>query len=257
MFLFLLDAGIQPVRDWLTLPRRYQRGRTDSEKITWGGLATIMSEKARQKPQLERFMSEGFAWLRDASGFTGLSQLGGLVWGQEASPRSRNFILTGAEVKGRVNKSDAHQDQHDNLMLVCSGSKIWALADLTEEQVKLGKKNGNKTTLKASLGIDAVDASRNTCEAHHEVARMFDRVYMGPGDVLYNPAYVWHQVNSEPMTLAYSIMYGIPGGEVEEEAEGCEGEGLEEGGEERPEEEGGQQVEEERPVGRRMAKTRK
>lgn len=204
-------SGPQSFSDWLTLPLRYQRGRAP-EKTTWGGLATLMSEKGRQRPQFERFMSEDLEDFRDASGFTRLSELGALVWGAGERPRSSNIILTGSEVPGRSNKSDAHQDQHDNIMLVSSGSKIWALADLTEEEVKMGKKNGNKNTLKSSLGLDAIDRSKNMCEEHDEVASRFDTIRLRPGDVLYNPAMVWHQVNSDALTLAYSLMFAADEG---------------------------------------------
>lgn len=173
-----------------------------------------MSEKGPQARLWKRFMKGDMAAFRAGTGHTSLSAFGDAVFGG-LEPQSSNLIVTGnaapsAEGRAYELKSDAHQDMHDNLMLVASGSKIWALASLTEAQVAKGRKRKGRLT--SSFALDAVDRTRNKTPEEHEVAAAFETVFMGPGDVLFNPAMVWHQVNSEPQTLAYSLMYPLEEG---------------------------------------------
>lgn len=212
--------GNQALRDWGQPPKRRATMRADHPN--WGKIASIMSEKGKQAHLWGRFMEADMAAFRAGTGHTALAAFGDAVFGG-LEPQSCNLIVTGnaapsAEGRCYELKSDAHQDMHDNLMVVASGSKIWALATLSEAQVAKGRKRKGRLT--SSFALDAVDRTRNKTPEEHEVAAAFETVYMGPGDVLFNPAMVWHQVNSEPRTLAYSLMYPLPGGldAVKEEA---------------------------------------
>ncbi len=217
--------GFQPLRDWGVGPKRLRKATTaaaaaaaSKDETTagmpanWGRIASIMSEKGPQARLWTRFMQEDLAAFRRGTGHTSLATFASSVFPDRA-PMSYNMIVTGNAAPSATGrqfelKSDAHQDEYDNFMLVTSGAKIWALADLTEEQVAMGRKTKGK--LSSSFRLDAVDRTKNRTQEEHEVAGLFDTVFMGPGDVLFNPAWVWHQVNSEPLTLAYSIMYPIP-----------------------------------------------
>jgi hypothetical protein len=212
--------GNQALREWGQPPKRRATLRADHPN--WGKIASIMSEKGAQARLWKRFMEGDMAAFRAATGHTALAAFGDAVFGG-LEPQSSNLIVTGnaapsAEGRSYELRSDAHQDMHDNLMVVASGSKIWALASLTEAQVAKGRKRKGRLT--SSFALDAVDRTRNKTAEEHEVAAAFETVYMGPGDVLFNPAMVWHQVNSEPRTLAYSLMFPLPGDldEVREQA---------------------------------------
>lgn len=223
--------GFQPLRDWGVAPKRLRKATaaaasaaptssttaTGEESIpyNWGRIASIMSEKAPQARLWTRFMQDDLASFRASTGHTALASFAASVF-EGRSPMSCNVIVTGnaaPTASGRrfELKSDAHQDEYDNFMLVSSGAKIWALASLTEEQVLKGRKTKGK--LSSSFRLDAVDRTKNRTREEHEIAGCFETVWMGPGDVLYNPAWVWHQVNSEPQTLAYSIMHSTNGKE--------------------------------------------
>jgi len=204
--------GSQALREWGQPPKRRATLRADHPN--WGKIASIMSEKGTQARLWERFMEGDMAAFRAATGHTALAAFGDAVFGGR-EPQSSNLIVTGnaapsAEGRSYELKSDAHQDMHDNLMVVASGSKIWALAALSEAQVAKGRKRKGRLT--SSIALDAVNRTCNKTPEEHEVAAAFETVYMRPGDVLFNPAMVWHQVNSEPRTLAYSLMYPLPGG---------------------------------------------
>lgn len=83
------------------------------------------------------------------------------------------------------------QDMYDNLMLCVTGRKIWALAELPAKEVR----GGSAGRLKDSLGLDAVERSKNRTETDLALAEKFDCVEMLAGDVLCNPRLVWHQVS--------------------------------------------------------------
>lgn len=200
----LLCAGTVSVSDWVS-SGRIKRSLTPAE-CKWGGLASLMSDKPKQKRHHNAFMGPALQDFRELSGYSQLERLAALVWGPRGQPASSNVILTGAEVPGRVNRSDPHQDEYHNLMLVSCGVKIWALAGLTPEEEDIGMRTLSHD-LKDAMRLDATDRTRNTEDHEHEIARLFDTVVLRPGDVLFNPAWVWHQVNSAPMTLAYSLMY--------------------------------------------------
>jgi len=222
--------GFQPFRDWGVAPKRLRKataaaaaaassssssgGAAAGEEgmpSNWGRIASIMSEKAPQARLWTRFMQEDLASFRASTGHTALASFAASVF-EDRPPMSCNVIVTGnaaPTAAGRCFelKSDAHQDEYDNFMLVSSGAKIWALASLTKEQVMKGRKTKGK--LSSSFRLDAVDRTKNRTREEHEIAGCFETVWMGPGDVLFNPAWVWHQVNSEPQTLAYSVMYHL------------------------------------------------
>lgn len=221
--------GFQPLRDWGVAPKRLRKATAAAASAAsissttaagekgvpcnWGRIASIMSEKAPQARLWTRFMQDDLANFRASTGHTALASFAASVF-ECCSPMSCNLIVTGnaaPTASGRrfELKSDAHQDEYDNFMLVSSGAKIWALASLTEEQVLKGRKTKGK--LSSSFRLDAVDRTKNRTREEHEIAGCFETVWMGPGDVLYNPAWVWHQVNSEPQTLAYSVMYPVVG----------------------------------------------
>lgn len=193
-------AGAQPLCEWV---RPSGRGRMG---VSGSGIATIMSAKARQALMWERFLKPDLAAFREASGFTALAAFVAKCFGRGKAAASGNLVVTSdAGPGGFQQRSDVHQDEYDNFMVVAAGAKIWALAILTDAQVaRAGRRKGR---LARSLALDAVDRTRNRTPDEHDVAAAFETVYMGPGDVLFNPALVWHQVNSEPGTLAYSLMY--------------------------------------------------
>jgi len=180
----------------------------------WGRIASIMSEKPLQTRLWARFMQKDLFAFRTKTGHSALADFAASIH-QGCKPMSSNMIVTGNAAPSAAGrcfemKSDAHQDEYHNFMVVASGAKIWALAALTEEQVAKGRKT--KGRLSSSFRLDAVDRTKNRTPEEHEVAGLFETVWMGPGDVLFNPAWVWHQVNSEPQTLAYSVMYPVGGG---------------------------------------------
>jgi hypothetical protein len=100
-------------------------------------------------------------------------------------------------------RSAAHQDGFDNIMVVTSGAKLWSLANLEKEQSDRVK---GGSELKGSLTIHAADKTMNN-KVQLEIANLFTSVLLEPGDILFVPANVWHEVLSEPGTLAISIMY--------------------------------------------------
>jgi hypothetical protein len=219
-----------------------------------------LADRGLRRGSLGRFLAKDLAPFRERSGYKSLRRLGDAVF--ESAPQSQNVLVTGPDDSGRPLKSEAHQDEYDNLMLVATGAKIWALAELTDEQV--ARASGGRS-LKRSLGLDAVETARNRRFDDMRVANCFTRVIMTPGDVLYNPGYVWHQVNSDPNTLAYSVMYPLPGAASDDEQdqpEGAEGRerhhdrlGLEqeaEGGDGTEEEEEDEEEEEKEPARKRV-----
>ena len=183
--------GPQPMSLWFTSKR---------DSGSWGTLATLMSWKPRHKTQTEKFLGSDF---RSRCGYDRIVEIGNELWGQDMY-EGFNLFLTGDTAQRCW--SQAHQDAVHNLMLVCTGKKTWATADLSDDDVRSCTK-GFK--LKDSLGIDAVHIGLNRTEEDTRVARLFTVNELHAGDLIYVPPLAWHQVESTPQCLAVSVMYRI------------------------------------------------
>jgi ribosomal protein L16 Arg81 hydroxylase len=121
---------------------------------------------------------------------------------------SKNLIVCGpAHGKPFRTKSHVHQDDYDNIMSVVTGKKIWALATLSKADELMAKKGKNIMGQERSFRLDAIDRTQNDTDEEHAIANKFDTVCLKAGDLIFVPRKVWHQVNSNPMTLAFTHMY--------------------------------------------------
>ena len=53
--------------------------------------------------------------------------------------------------------------------------------------------------------MNAIDLGQNKSSNDLQLAKKFHTFFLDPGDVIYMPPEVYHQVRSEKQTLAYSM----------------------------------------------------
>jgi hypothetical protein len=127
--------------------------------------------------------------------------------------KSENILVTGLLGEGKKDgRSDPHLDSYDNVMMMLTGSKQWALARLTPEEVA----RAGTGRLFGSLAVDAIQTTRNKDNADfHEIAAKFVRVTLWNRMVdgrkkiamIYVPNDVWHAVQSSEFSAALTRMY--------------------------------------------------
>ncbi len=103
-------------------------------------------------------------------------------------------------------------DDYDNVMLVCSGKKSWAIANLPSEKFNSARRLFHDTARENALATNPFAIGSITDPQDFELAREFDFAWVEPGDVIFNPASWTHMVLSDSHTLAYSWFYESPDG---------------------------------------------
>ncbi len=142
--------------------------------------------KPRQKRAVERFVGE-----EAYSRATGLGELMRRRARHAGDIESINIIATGRVPR---NVSHCHQDNFYNEVLLVRGSKRWYVAP--PEAVSL---TATHRSYRLKGAFDLMDP-RN-----QPLLDRFKVIDMEPGDVLELPPGWWHQVESGPFSLAYSI----------------------------------------------------
>jgi hypothetical protein len=103
---------------------------------------------------------------------------------------------------GKGKKTYLHADQPCNLFVQVYGEKKWTLYH-PRDTMLLYPEVTNTAYVKSPVDIDAIDETRFPCAkfANAMIAPL------GPGDVLYVPPHVWHQVENLTDTIAVGFRY--------------------------------------------------
>jgi hypothetical protein len=141
-----------------------------------------------------RFEGAECADFRRRCGYEALVRLAQLSLGlEQGTISSRHLFLDG-------DLTSAHRDNGKVIMRVGWVVKFWAVADLTDEEVKdYFARGGKKGNVLNSLDIDANNPkSLNDLQPDGggALAAKFVKLTVRAGDYIYNPARRWHQVDS-------------------------------------------------------------
>lgn len=103
---------------------------------------------------------------------------------------------------GRGRKTLLHADQPCNLYVQVYGEKKWTMY-LPEDSLALYPEVTNTAYVKSPVDIEHADATKYPLFRH---ARTFE-AHLKPGDVLYVPPHVWHQVENLTDTIAVGYRF--------------------------------------------------
>jgi hypothetical protein len=110
---------------------------------------------------------------------------------------------------GAGKKTLLHADQPCNLYVQVYGQKKWTLF-LPQDSAGLYPEVTNTAYVKSPLDIDTPDTSRYPL---YKAAQAYE-AYLKPGDVLYVPPHVWHQVENLTDTIAVGYRFSSLGAAV-------------------------------------------
>jgi hypothetical protein len=105
-------------------------------------------------------------------------------------------------IGGAKRKTLLHADQPCNLYVQAYGEKRWTLF-LPEDSVCLYPQSTNTAYVRSPLDLDCID---HAAYPLFKYARPFEAV-LRPGDVLYVPPHVWHQVENLTGTVAVGYRF--------------------------------------------------
>jgi hypothetical protein len=103
---------------------------------------------------------------------------------------------------GKASKTLLHADQPCNLFVQIYGEKKWTLF-LPEDSACLYPEVTNTAYVKSPLDIESVDGARFPLFKHARVMV----AHLKPGDVMYIPPHVWHQVENLTDTIAVGYRF--------------------------------------------------
>lgn len=180
------------IREWM---------RDEVKEVTgeWvGGNISLSSDSlGHQSVFFKEFLGQGCEKFRKESGYNSFVEHSQHIFGRDVT--SHNVFFTGK----RVDWTPPHQDSYHNLFLNVMGEKTWALADLNHcEKAFVGRyQTENSVRLNAIRLDDPINNPR--------IWRIIDKfrvVRLCAGDLLYVPPDMYHQVNTSPFTVGFSMM---------------------------------------------------